>query len=27
LSRDGLEKYLRSLDKAALKTFLQKAKV
>lgn len=27
LSRDGLENYLRSLDKAALKTFLQKAKV
>ena len=27
LSRDGLENYLRSLDKTALKTFLQKAKV
>lgn len=27
LSRDGLEKYLRSLDKAALKSFLQKAKI
>lgn len=27
LSRDDLEKYLRSLDKAALKSFLQKAKI
>ena len=27
LSRDDLENYLRSLDKAALKFFLQKAKI
>lgn len=27
LSRDDLEKYLRSLDKAAFKPFLQKAKI
>ena len=27
LSRDDLEEYLRSLDKAALKSFLQKAKI
>ena len=27
LSRDDLENYLRSLDKAALKSFLQKAKI
>lgn len=27
LSRDDLEKYLRSLDKAALESFLQKAKI
>lgn len=27
LSRDDLEKYLRSLDKAALKSFLQKAEI
>ena len=27
LSRNDLEKYLRSLDKAALKSFLQKAKI
>lgn len=27
LSRDDLEKYLRSLDKAALKSFLQRSKI
>ena len=27
LSRDDLEKYLRSLDNAALKSFLQRSKI
>jgi len=27
LSRDDLENYLRSLDKAALKSFLQRSKI